>query len=114
MSPVTKSVNAAPLSRLRPPAFTTGKVAMTHVLSVEVGTAHVFPLAARLSWASAARFRSEVVAHREGISEVRITATDASAELLKALLLALRDFLVEQELASANVHLDGRDYVLST
>ena len=108
-----KSVGPRPLPRLRPVRYH-AEVAITHVLSVEIEAAHAFSLAARLSWASAARFRSEVVVHREGISEVRVTATDGSAELTKALLSALRDFLVEQSLASAKVQLDGREYVLST
>jgi hypothetical protein len=87
---------------------------MTHVLSVEVGPAHAFSLAARLSGASAERFRSEVIVRAGGMSEVLITATDVSAELTRALLSSLRDFLVENELETAVVQLDGREYVLST
>jgi hypothetical protein len=95
------------------PPFTTGKVAITHVLSVEVGAAHAFSLAARLSRASAERFRSEVIVHRGGVWEVQITARDVSSEMTKALLSALRDYLEEQRLESATVNLDGRAYILS-
>jgi hypothetical protein len=83
------------------------------VLSVEIGATHAFSLGARLAGASAERFRSEVIVHGEGISEVRITATDGSAELTRALLSALRAFLVEQELKTASIVIHGREYVLS-
>ena len=100
------------------PSFATarvhdGKVAITHVLSVEIGATHAFSLAARLAGASAERFRSEVIVYSEGISEVRITATDGSADLTRALLSALRSFLVEEELKTASILIDGREYVLS-
>jgi hypothetical protein len=120
--PQTRQLDAvrSEAPRRRPaPSFATarvndGKVAITHVLSVEIRAAHAFSLAGRLSWASAERFRSEVIVHGNGIAEVQITATDLSAELIKALLAALRDFLVEEELERASVHIDGREYVLST
>jgi hypothetical protein len=90
-----------------------GRVAITHVLSVEVGAIHAFSLADRLASASAERFRSEVIVHHGGVWEVRITARDVSAELTRALLSTVRDFLGAQEVGSARVHADGREYVLS-
>ena len=96
------------------PRFTTGRLRISQVISVEVPAADAFSLAARLSSASSERFRCEVIVHAGGLSEVLVTATDVSAGLTKALLSALRDFLVEQRLETARLHLDGRDYVLST
>jgi hypothetical protein len=83
------------------------------VLSVEVGETHAFSLAARLSSASAERFRTEVVVHRGGVCDVHVTATDVSGRITRAMLSALRDYLEEQGLRSIVVHLDGRAYVLS-
>jgi hypothetical protein len=54
-----------------------------------------------------------VIVHGGGVSVVQITAGDASFELTRALLSALRDFLVEQGMNAASVNVDGREYVLS-
>jgi hypothetical protein len=90
-----------------------GKVAISHVFSVEIGAAHGYSLAARLTCSSAERFRSEVIVRPGGVCEVKITANDVSGELIRAMLTAVRDYLADQDLESAAVRVDGQEYVLS-
>jgi hypothetical protein len=83
------------------------------VFSIDVGATHAYSLAARLSCASAERFRTEVIVRRNGVWEVQITATDVSDVLTRALLSALRDYLAHHELESAVLRLEGQEYVLA-